>query len=282
MADNYLERKMEDYRSGKGGTSKIKRVSLNPKQGTVNVKFPPRRVFVTGGASGIGRAIVEAFRKIDCRVAFCDIDTKAGMSTAQATGAQFYPVDVRDVNALEACMTRLLDAWGDIDVIVNNVGLGCFVPLVESTVDDFDNVLALNLRPVFVTARRLAIHRTNNGGEPSYGRIINLCSTRYKQSESGTEGYAASKGGIASLTHALMMSLSPLGVTVNCISPGWIENAQYPDMTEEDHLQHPSRRVGKPEDIARMCVFLCMPENDFINGENIVIDGGMTRKMIYV
>lgn len=282
MADNYLERKMEDYRSGKGGTSKIKRVSLNPKQGTVNVKFPPRRVFVTGGASGIGRAIVEAFRKVDCRVAFCDIDTKAGMSTAQATGAQFYPVDVRDVNALEACMTRLLDAWGDIDVIVNNVGLGCFVPLVESTVDDFDNVLALNLRPVFVTARRLAIHRTNNGGEPSYGRIINLCSTRYKQSESGTEGYAASKGGIASLTHALMMSLSPLGVTVNCISPGWIENAQYPVMTEEDHLQHPSRRVGKPEDIARMCVFLCMPENDFINGENIVIDGGMTRKMIYV
>ena len=161
MADNYLERKMEDYRSGKGGTSKIKRVSLNPKQGTVNVKFPPRRVFVTGGASGIGRAIVEAFRKVDCRVAFCDIDTKVGMSTAQATGAQFYPVDMRDVNALEACMTRLLDAWGDIDVIVNNVGLGCFVPLVESTVDDFDNVLASNLRPVFVTARRLAIHRTH-------------------------------------------------------------------------------------------------------------------------
>lgn len=282
MADNYLERKMEDYRSGKSGASKIKRVSTTPKQGTVNVKFPPRRVFVTGGASGIGRAIVEAFRKADCRVAFCDIDAKAGMLTAQATGAQFYPVDVRDVNALESCMTRILDTWGDIDVIVNNVGLGCFVPLVESTIDDFDNVLALNLRPVFVTSRRLAIHRTNNGGEPAYGRIINLCSTRYKQSESGTEGYAASKGGIASLTHALMMSLSPLGITVNCISPGWVENAQYPAMTEADHLQHPSRRVGKPEDIARMCVFLCLPENDFINGENIVIDGGMTRKMIYV
>ena len=118
------------------------------------------------------------------------------------------------------------------------------------------------------------IHRTNQGGKPAYGRIINLCSTRYRQSESGTEGYAASKGGIASLTHALMMSLSPLGITVNSISPGWVENAQYPAITEADHVQHPSRRVGNPEDIARMCVFLCLPENDFINGENIMIDGG--------
>ena len=282
MADNYLERKMEDYRSRKSGVPKIKRVSSMPKQGTINVKFPPRRVFVTGGASGIGRAIVEAFRKSDCRVAFCDNDTKTGMLTAQATGAQFYPVDVCDVNALEACMARILDSWGDIDVIVNNVGVGNFKPLIEASIDDFETVLNTNLRPVFVTSRRLAIHRTNNVGEPAYGRIINLCSTRYRQSESGTEGYAASKGGIASLTHALMMSLSPLGITVNSISPGWVENAQYPAITEADHVQHPSRRVGTPEDIARMCVFLCLPENDFINGENIVIDGGMTRKMIYI
>lgn len=282
MADNYLERKMEDYRSGKSATTKAQRASSTPKPGTINVKFPPRRVFVTGGASGIGRAIVEAFRKANCRVAFCDIDAKAGAATAQATGAQFHPVDVRDVDALEACLERLLNAWGDIDVIVNNVGMGNFVPLIESSIDDFENVLKINLRPVFVTSRRLAIHRTNQGGKPAYGRIINLCSTRYLQSEAGTEGYAASKGGIASLTHALMMSLAPLGITVNCISPGWIENAQYPAMTEDDHLQHPSRRVGKVEDIARMCIFLAMPENDFINGENIVIDGGMTRKMIYV
>ena len=174
MADNYLERKMEDYRSGKGATSKVKRVSSGAKPGEISVKFPPRRVFVTGGASGIGRAIVEAFRKADCRVAFCDIDSKAGAATAQATGAQFHPVDVRDVDALEACLARLLDAWGDIDVIVNNVGVGNFVPLIESTIDDFEEVLKTNLRPVFVTSRRLAIHRTNNGGKPAYGRIINL------------------------------------------------------------------------------------------------------------
>ena len=280
MADNYLERKMEDYRSGRGGASKTIH-SSKPKPGTINVKFPPRRVFVTGGANGIGKAIVEAFRKANCRVAFCDIDTKAGSATAQATGAQFHPVDVRDVNALEACLTRLIESWGDIDVIVNNVGVSEFVPLVESTIEDFDNVLTLNLRPVFVTSRRLAIHRTRLGGKPAYGRIINISSTRNCQSEAGTEGYAASKGGIMSLTHSLMMSLAPLGITVNCISPGWVENYHYSTLRDVDHLQHPSLRVGKPEDIARMCVFLSMPENDFINGENIVIDGGMTRKMIY-
>lgn len=281
MADNYLERKMEDYRAGKGNSPKSQRVSSMHKPGTINIKFPPRRVFVTGGASGIGKAIVEAFRKADCRVAFCDIDAKAGATTAQATGAQFYPVDVCDVEALEACLARLLNAWGDIDVIVNSVGVSNFVSLVESSVDDFENVLNTNLRPVFVTSRRLAIHRTNQGGVPAYGRIINLCSTRYLQSEAGTEGYAASKGGVAALTHSLMMSLAPLGITVNCISPGWIENYNYDTLSDADHLQHPSRRVGRPEDVARMCVFLAMPENDFINGENIVIDGGMTRKMIY-
>ena len=100
-------------------------------------------------------------------------------------------------------------------------------------------------------------------------------------SEPGSEGYAASKGGIYSLTHALALSLSEYHITVNAISPGWIQTQDYDTLREEDHLQHPSRRVGKPADIARMCVFLCNEQNDFINGENIVIDGGMTRKMIY-
>lgn len=281
MADNYLEHKMEDYRRGKitGGRAKTMRLS---KPGMGGANLPPCRVFVTGGASGIGRAIVESFRAVGCRVAFCDNDVKAGTATAQATGSRFYPVDVTDVDALSGCMDNLFEVWGDIDVIVNNVGIGGFVPLVESTIADFEKVVNTNLRSVFVTSRSLAIHRSKQGATPAYGRIINICSTRYCQSEPGTEGYAASKGGVASLTHALMMSLTPLGITVNCISPGWVENAQYPAMTEEDHLQHPSRRVGKPGDVARMCMFLAAPDNDFINGENIVIDGGMTRKMIYI
>jgi len=100
-------------------------------------------------------------------------------------------------------------------------------------------------------------------------------------SEPDSEGYAASKGGIFSLTHALAMSLSQLHITVNSISPGWIQNTNYEQLTEADHLQHPSGRVGRPEDIARISLFLCEEQNDFINAENIVIDGGMTKKMIY-
>ena len=101
-------------------------------------------------------------------------------------------------------------------------------------------------------------------------------------SESGSEGYAASKGGIYSLTHALALSLAEWHITVNSISPGWIETHDYEQLRPEDHAQHPSGRVGKPEDIARMCLFICQEENDFMNGENVTIDGGMTKKMIYI
>lgn len=283
MADNYLERKMEEYRSGKcGRPATVRRVASGAKPGVLNVKFPPRRVFVTGGASGIGRAVVAAFRKADCRVAFCDIDSKAGNKTAQETGARFYPVDVTDSDALEHCMDDIIGCWGDIDVVVNNVGIGDFAPITMTTVEAFDRVLATNLRPVFITARRLAIHRQSLAEPSEYGRIINICSTRYCMSEAGTEAYSASKGGVFALTHALMASLAPMRITVNAVSPGWIETGDYDGLSAEEHSQHPSGRVGKPEDIARMCLFLAMPENDFINGENIVIDGGMTRKMMYV
>lgn len=281
MADNYLEKKMEEYRSGKLQKRPVKHTPTGAKPGTMLVKFPPRRVFVTGGASGIGRAIVEAFRKADCKVAFCDIDNKTGNATAQATGAQFHPVDVTDATALETCVNRVINSWGDIDVIINNVGVGNFSPLTDTTIDEFDKTLATNLRPIFITARCLAIHRQSIESS-TYGRIINICSTRYKMSEPGTEAYSASKGGVDALTHALMASLAPLRITVNTISPGWIENNHYDALSEADHLQHPSARVGKPEDIARVCLFLAHPENDFINGENIIVDGGITRKMIYV
>ena len=154
--------------------------------------------------------------------------------------------------------------------------------LTETSVEDFDQILSINLRPVFITSRLLAIHRKAQDSPQHYGRIINICSTRHLMSEPGSEGYAASKGGIYSLTHALALSLAKQHITVNSISPGWIQTQEYELLRPEDHTQHPSGRVGKPEDIARMCLFLCQEENDFINGENITIDGGMTKKMIYI
>ena len=179
-------------------------------------------------------------------------------------------------------MDQLFATWGDLDVLINNVGVSDFKPLTACSVEEFDRILAINLRPVFITARCLALHREQLATPNPFGRIINLCSTRYLMSEAGTEAYAASKGGIYSLTHALAISLAPYRITVNCISPGWIQNQDYESLRPEDHAQHPSGRVGKPEDIARLALFLSQTENDFINGENLTVDGGMTKQMIYL
>lgn len=275
MADNYLEKKYEEYQSRKSS-------GMRPGNGRRTVPVQKtRRVFVTGGAEGIGKAIVKAFRAAGHRVAFCDRNEAEGRKTALQTGTTFFHVDVSDKDALESCMRQLFEEWGDLDALVNNAGISRFSPITETEVEDFDRILSVNLRPAFITSRQLALHRQSLDLPNPFGRIINICSTRYLMSEPGSEGYAASKGGIYSLTHALALSLAPWHITVNSISPGWIETHDYERLRPEDHAQHPSGRVGKPEDIARMCLFLCQDENDFLNGENITIDGGMTKKMIY-
>lgn len=243
-----------------------------------------KRVFITGGAKGIGATMAGMFSEAGARVAFCDTDRPEGnrLSAALPGENRFYETDVTDAAALTDTIRDVFSRWGDIDILINNVGIGLFSPLTESTVEQFDRVLATNLRPVFILSRLWAIHRNHEDGKKRYGRIVNISSTRYLQSEAGTEGYAASKGGIVSLTHALAVSLSDYNITVNCIAPGWIETGDYTKLKREDHLQHPSGRVGRPDDIARTCLFLCREENDFINGQNITVDGGMTRKMIYV
>ena len=294
MADNYIEKQQELYEARKAAWKQAQKYGKK-KSTTVHSaesasctpmtsKSSPskRRVFITGGAEGIGKAIVEAFCLSGDQVAFCDINEIAGQETAKATGSIFHKVDVSDKDVLESCMQRILSEWNDIDIIVNNVGISQFSSITETSVEDFDKILSINLRPVFITSRLLAIHRKEQSSPNPYGRIINICSTRYLMSEPGSEGYAASKGGIYSLTHALALSLSEWNITVNSIAPGWIQTHDYDQLRPEDHSQHPSRRVGKPEDIARMCLFLCEENNDFINGENITIDGGMTKKMIYL
>ena len=294
MADNYVEKQQELYEARKAAWKqaqkygKKKSTTVHPVKSascTPMASKPEtssKRVFITGGAEGIGKAIVEAFCLSGDQVAFCDINETAGQETAKATGSIFHKVDVSDKDALESCIQRILSEWNDIDIIVNNVGISQFSSITETSVEDFDKILSINLRPVFITSRLLAIRRKEQSSPNPYGRIINICSTRYLMSEPGSEGYAASKGGIYSLTHALALSLSEWNITVNSIAPGWIQTHDYDQLQPEDHSQHPSRRVGKPEDIARMCLFLCEENNDFINGENITIDGGMTKKMIYL
>lgn len=285
MADNYIERQYEEYEARKAAWKKAnqqgKKKPALPRQEKPE-KSKAKRIFVTGGAEGIGKAIVKLFCQSGYRVAFCDKNELSGQQTSRETGAAFHHVDISCKEALETCLQTLFSNWGDIDVIINNAGNSRFSPITQTSVEDFDRILSVNLRPAFITARLLAIHRQSLPIPNPYGRIINLASTRYLMSEPGSEGYAASKGGIYSLTHALALSLSDLHITVNSIAPGWIQNHDYDQLRPEDHAQHPSLRVGKPEDIARMCLFLCQEENDFINGENITIDGGMTKKMIYI
>ena len=154
MADNYLEKKYEEYKSRKEGRTNH---PYNGRKTTVIHKT--RRVFVTGGAEGIGKAIVRAFRSAGHRVAFCDRNEAAGKETALQTGTSFFHVDVSDQEALENCMQQIFKEWGDIDIIINNAGISCFSPITETGVEDFDRILSVNLRPVFITSRRLAIHR---------------------------------------------------------------------------------------------------------------------------
>lgn len=286
MADNYLENKYEEYALRKAAWEQKKKQAIRNNiahntEREINKVNNKKRAFVTGGAKGIGKSIVQTLCAQGWMVAFCDINIAEGEAVAISTGAKFYYADVSNATDIHTCMNQIFTYWGDIDLLINNAGVSIFTPITETNINEFDKIISINLRHVFITSRELAIHREKNGNK-SYGRIINICSTRYLMSEEGNEAYAASKGGIYSLTHALMMSMSKYNITVNSISPGWIENGNYEALTKTDHTQHPSNRVGKAIDIANTCLFIAQEENNFINGENIIIDGGMTKKMIYL
>lgn len=234
-------------------------------------------IIVTGGAKGIGRAIAKAFHAGGRQVVVADRDSRPGKALEQQhERIHFHEIDLQNTRAIEELFRQVKERFGAPRVLINNAGLSRFKPLLELQVDEWDEVLNSNLRAAWCSAREFARHHP--GG---YGRIVNIASTRAVQSEPDGEAYSASKGGLLALTHALSMSLANTGITVNCISPGWIQTEHYDQLRKKDHEQHPSGRVGTVDDVARLCLFLCGPDNDFINGANYMLDGGMTRKMIY-
>ena len=285
MADNYLEKRMEDLRNGRLGTSSSTRIRTTGAKKETRSSLPMEglRVVVTGGACGIGHEIVKEFRKAGASVDIVDIDRKNGMATAQATGAMFHPVDLADAQAYTDCLTRIIEYRKDIDVIVNDAAIMDFCSIEENDAERLIRSMQVNVAPILTGASLLARHRASLPEENPYGgRIINISSTRAMMSEEGTECYSASKGAVSALTHALMMSLAKYGITVNSISPGWILTDPSEPTSEADRMQHPSRRIGTPADVARICLFIAQRDNNFINGENITVDGGMSRRMIYV
>jgi NAD(P)-dependent dehydrogenase (short-subunit alcohol dehydrogenase family) len=241
-------------------------------------QFKNTNIVVTGGANGIGQEIAMAFALQGAKVFALDIDATKGVSLAQTNeNIQFIEIDVSNAAAIEDGWEHWRREGITIDILINNVGLSRFKPLLELSTSEWDTILNVNLRAAFVCSRQFAAQHTHG----SYGRIINIASTRHLMSEPNAEAYAASKGGLVSLTHALAASLANTGVTVNCISPGWIHTGDVSQLSQADHAQHFSGRVGKPADIASMCLYLSHPNHDFINGQNIYIDGGMTKKMVY-
>ncbi len=247
------------------------------------MKFTGKVVIVTGAGRGIGRAVATSFAVEGARVVIAEKDPATGqdvMREISAGGGEtiFIRTDISIPEQVSLMVGKTVEKFGRIDILVNNAGFGIWKSPLDLSVEEWDDVINTNLRGAFLCAREAARFMKDHGG----GSIINIASTRAFMSEAGSEAYAASKGGVVALTHALAASLAQYRIRVNCISPGWIETGDYSALREADHLQHFSGRVGRPEDIARACLFLSGEGNDFISGENLIIDGGMTRKMIYL
>ena len=241
-----------------------------------------KTVIVTGASNGIGRAIAKAFAAAYYNVVLADIDQENGLELQdqlleQGYTAEFIQCDVSEPDSINSLIAESVKTYGGIDILINNAGISEFISPDEMDVETWDKIINTNLRPAFLLTRSAAASMKKRGG----GSVVNIASTRAQMSEKNFEAYAASKGGLLALTHAMALSYSEHNINVNCISPGWIHTGDYEKLRDIDHQQHPSNRVGKPEDVARACLFLTDGENDFINGENLVIDGGMTRKMIY-
>jgi len=238
---------------------------------------------VTGGARGIGRAVALRFAEAGYAVSIADPDARAGreaVEIVQRTGAKclFVRTDVGVPAQIQHWVARTVEKLGCPDALVNNAGIGKRAPFLRLKTQDFDRVIAVNLRGTLLCSQGFAHHMARLG---KGGAIVNVASTRAYMSEAGTEAYTASKGGVVALTHGMAISLGPRGIRVNSVSPGWIETrTQKVAHSRRDRLQHPVGRVGRPEDIADACFYL-VEQAGFMTGQNITLDGGMTAKMIY-
>lgn len=223
--------------------------------------FEGKIVVVTGGARGIGKAIAEEFRKNGAVV--CIIDKEEN---------EYFTGDIASRETLEAFAEKVIHDYGHVDYLIHNA-LPIMRGIDTCTYEEFEYALQVGVTAPFYLTKLLVPYFAKGAA------IVNISSSRDRMSQPQTESYTAAKGGIAALTHALAVSLAGR-VRVNSISPGWIDTA-YTEYAGPDAVQQPVHRVGNPMDIANMALYLCSEKAGFITGENVCIDGGMTRQMIY-
>ena len=232
-----------------------------PQAGLPEGEFVGKIAVVTGGVRGIGKTICEEFRKAGAVV--CILDQEENV---------YFTGDLAEESVLRAFSGKVIRDYGRVDFLINNAML-TRGGLPNCSYEDFNYVLRVGVAAPYMLTRLFQEHFGENGS------VVNISSSRDRMSQPGTESYTAAKGGIHALTHAMAVSLAGR-VRVNSISPGWIDT-DFKEYQGPDALQQPAGRVGNPLDIANMVLFLCSPRAGFINGENICIDGGMTRQMIY-
>ena len=226
------------------------------------MEYKDKVAIVTGGAQGIGKCIAEEFRKEGALVEVID----------KQEGLDHFVGDLSNKNAIEEFTKLVIEKYGKVDFIVNNA-LPLMKGIDECSYEEFEYALKVGVTAPFYMVKLLKDHLAEGAS------IVNISSSRDRMSQPQTESYTAAKGGIAALTHALAVSLAGKA-RVNSISPGWIDT-DYKVYEGPDAYQQPAGRVGNPLDIANMVLFLCSEKAGFITGENICIDGGMTRQMIY-
>jgi hypothetical protein len=235
----------------------------------------PRSAIVTGAARGIGAGIARRLAGEGWQLTCADQDGETAATLAREIGGTGVACDVGSESDIERLVALSRAQWGRIDAIVSNAGMTAFAPIQQTTRESWDRVLATNLTATFLLARA-----AEGDLRRARGAMIAIASTRAHMSEPGTLAYSATKGGLVALTHALAITLAP-DVRVNCISPGWIDTGKQGALTASDHAQHPAGRVGRPEDIAAAVSYFLSADASFVTGAELVVDGGMTRKMIY-